>query len=193
MSRELVDESYYVSHGGKIPVKWTAPEVCTAFNSETSRSILKSCIVFNVCTGSTLQEVLHCQWCMELWSCDVWDMEHWTQTIWGIFEQPGTPLAKLCIYIYVCFYLSTYPFPKVMKLVKRGYRLPPPPGCPKAMYELMINCWSVSRVYSRYSYIYTRKGMSQSVLSLYVYMCLCIQYHIYASYYRQIALTPPLY
>ena len=28
MSRELMDESYYVSHGGKVPVKWTAPEVC---------------------------------------------------------------------------------------------------------------------------------------------------------------------
>ena len=28
MSRDLMDESYYISHGGKIPVKWTAPEVC---------------------------------------------------------------------------------------------------------------------------------------------------------------------
>ena len=28
MSRDLMDESCYVSHGGKIPVKWTAPEVC---------------------------------------------------------------------------------------------------------------------------------------------------------------------
>ena len=27
LSRELAEESYYVSHGGKIPVKWTAPEV----------------------------------------------------------------------------------------------------------------------------------------------------------------------
>ena len=27
MSHDLVDDSYYVSHGGKIPVKWTAPEV----------------------------------------------------------------------------------------------------------------------------------------------------------------------
>ncbi len=26
MSRDLADESYYVSHGGVIPVKWTAPE-----------------------------------------------------------------------------------------------------------------------------------------------------------------------
>ena len=27
MSRDLADENYYISHGGKIPVKWTAPEV----------------------------------------------------------------------------------------------------------------------------------------------------------------------
>ena len=26
MSRDLADDNYYVSHGGKIPVKWTAPE-----------------------------------------------------------------------------------------------------------------------------------------------------------------------
>ena len=27
MSRDLMDENYYVSHGGKVPIKWTAPEV----------------------------------------------------------------------------------------------------------------------------------------------------------------------
>ena len=27
MSRDLADENYYMSHGGMIPVKWTAPEV----------------------------------------------------------------------------------------------------------------------------------------------------------------------
>ena len=27
MSRDLMDETYYVSHGEQIPVKWTAPEV----------------------------------------------------------------------------------------------------------------------------------------------------------------------
>lgn len=26
MSRDLADADYYVSHGGKIPVRWTAPE-----------------------------------------------------------------------------------------------------------------------------------------------------------------------
>lgn len=27
LARDLEDDDYYVSHGGKIPVKWTAPEV----------------------------------------------------------------------------------------------------------------------------------------------------------------------
>ena len=27
MSRDLAKEDYYISHGGQIPVKWTAPEV----------------------------------------------------------------------------------------------------------------------------------------------------------------------
>ena len=29
MSRNLIDEDYYVTSGGLIPVKWTAPEVRT--------------------------------------------------------------------------------------------------------------------------------------------------------------------
>ena len=28
MSRDLEEGTYYISHGGSIPVKWTAPEVC---------------------------------------------------------------------------------------------------------------------------------------------------------------------
>ena len=31
MSRDLMDENYYTSHGGMIPVKWTAPEVVLHF------------------------------------------------------------------------------------------------------------------------------------------------------------------
>jgi len=27
MSCDLIDENYYVTSGGKVPVKWTAPEV----------------------------------------------------------------------------------------------------------------------------------------------------------------------
>ena len=32
MSRDLISDNYYITSGGKIPVKWTAPEVCIAIN-----------------------------------------------------------------------------------------------------------------------------------------------------------------
>ena len=28
MARDLEDESYYISRGGKIPIRWSPPEVC---------------------------------------------------------------------------------------------------------------------------------------------------------------------
>ena len=28
MTRDIEASDYYISHGGKVPVKWTAPEVC---------------------------------------------------------------------------------------------------------------------------------------------------------------------
>jgi len=31
MSRDLLNENYYITSGGKIPVKWTAPEVADDF------------------------------------------------------------------------------------------------------------------------------------------------------------------
>ena len=54
MSRDLMDENYYVSHGGKIPVKWTAPEVRRACN------IVFTTIHLLHMSGSSLQEVLDC-------------------------------------------------------------------------------------------------------------------------------------
>ena len=38
MSRDLANENYYVSYGGKIPIKWTAPEVwCLLCENRFSR------------------------------------------------------------------------------------------------------------------------------------------------------------
>lgn len=36
MARNLLDEDYYNSKGGKIPVKWTAPEVSIIHNETQS-------------------------------------------------------------------------------------------------------------------------------------------------------------
>ncbi|XP_078374584.1 ephrin type-B receptor 1-like [Oculina patagonica] len=34
---------------------------------------------------------------------------------------------------------------EVMDRVKGGYRLPPPLGCPKAIHQIMLNCWNADR------------------------------------------------
>ncbi len=41
MARDLMDDDYYTSSGGKIPVKWTAPEV--SFVSSVSQIFVYLC------------------------------------------------------------------------------------------------------------------------------------------------------
>ncbi|CAI8019410.1 Megakaryocyte-associated tyrosine-protein kinase [Geodia barretti] len=33
-----------------------------------------------------------------------------------------------------------------MEMVTRGYRLQPPPGCPRRIYSMMISCWHLERL-----------------------------------------------
>ena len=64
MSRGVEDENYLVSRGGKIPVKWTAPEVHMIVESTSvhykDRTSTEQ-IQWNNHAGTSLQEVLHCQ------------------------------------------------------------------------------------------------------------------------------------
>ena len=39
MSKDLQSKDYYVSHGGKIPVKWTAPEALTYHKYSTASDV----------------------------------------------------------------------------------------------------------------------------------------------------------
>jgi len=45
--------------------------------------------------GNQVQEVLHSQWCVELWVCALWDMESRTQTIWAIQKYGGELFLNL--------------------------------------------------------------------------------------------------
>ena len=56
MSRDLADSDYYVSHGGKIPVKWTAPEVIVCETAVILKIDLNGYTI-----GCSFQEVLHSQ------------------------------------------------------------------------------------------------------------------------------------
>ncbi|CAI8021519.1 Ephrin type-A receptor 4a (Fragment) [Geodia barretti] len=93
MSRALQDTDYYVSRGGKIPVKWTAPEALHYKKYSTAS--------------------------------DVWSFGVLMYEIWSLGASP--------------YFLMTNN--EVYDKIQSGYRLPPPPGCPRAVYQTMIGCW----------------------------------------------------
>ena len=121
--------------------------------------------------GGVLQEVQHQQWCVELWDADVWDMVTGTHTIWRFTTSSGhsnmsnevtdSLCWNLChmyahamrcllanIYFFWCRLLMHHLLAhisllmmQVAKLLEERYCQPPPPGCPRAVYAIMVDCW----------------------------------------------------
>lgn len=77
MSRDLDDGDYYISHGGKIPFKWTAPEV----HMMTLYGVY--CVYEYVCTHTILQALHYRKYstASDMWSYgillwEVWSLGH---------------------------------------------------------------------------------------------------------------------
>ena len=59
---------------------------------------------------------------------------------------PASDMWSFGVVMYEIWSLGHQPFEnysnaKAMEQIDKGMRLPPPPGCPKAVYSLMIQCW----------------------------------------------------
>ena len=109
MSRDLADEDYYLSHGGKIPVKWTAPEALLYKKYSTAS--------------------------------DVWSYGCLLYEIWSLGCRPFEGLDNSIVRNTESIIREFYALSQVVEKLESGYRLAPPPGCPKEVYQLMMDCW----------------------------------------------------
>ena len=73
MARDLEDDTYYVSEGEKIPIKWTAPEVVTSH-----------CLIATFITLST-QALQYKKYSM---ASDVWGFAVLMYEIWSMGHKP---------------------------------------------------------------------------------------------------------
>uniref|UniRef100_A0A6I8NPP3 Ephrin type-A receptor 7 n=1 Tax=Ornithorhynchus anatinus TaxID=9258 RepID=A0A6I8NPP3_ORNAN len=99
LARVLEDDpdAAYTTSGGKIPIRWTAPEAI-AFRKFSSAS--------------------------DVWSFGV--------VMWEVLAYGERPYWNMNNR-------------DVINSVEEGYRLPAPMGCPKALHQLMLDCWHKDR------------------------------------------------
>ncbi|XP_065899418.1 ephrin type-A receptor 8-like [Dysidea avara] len=93
LARDLDEENYYISQGGRIPVRWMPPEA----------------VLYRTYTTAS----------------DVWSYGILLYEMWSLGHKP----------------YEDHDNTEVLSLISNGYRLPPPPGCPRALYHTMIQCW----------------------------------------------------
>ncbi|XP_063091791.1 ephrin type-A receptor 8 isoform X1 [Cavia porcellus] len=108
LSRVLEDDpnAAYTTTGGKIPIRWTAPEAI-AFRTFSSAS--------------------------DVWSFGV--------VMWEVLAYGERPYWNMTNR-------------DVISSVEEGYRLPAPMGCPRALHQLMLDCWHKDRTQRpRFSHI----------------------------------------
>ena len=69
MSRNIMNKDYYISHGGQVPIKWTAPEVLKCLTNAYSHDYILLTQAINYKKYSTASDVWSFGCVMyEIWS-----------------------------------------------------------------------------------------------------------------------------
>ncbi|KAG8002384.1 Ephrin type-B receptor 2 [Nibea albiflora] len=103
--------------GGKIPIRWTAPEA----------------IQYRKFTSSS-----------DCWSYGIvmWEvMSYGERPYWDMSNQD----CSFVQYQILVMFFMLYKFFKVINAIEQDYRLPPPMDCPSALHQLMLDCWQKDR------------------------------------------------
>ncbi|XP_029600741.1 ephrin type-A receptor 6-like [Salmo trutta] len=151
-SRVLEDhpEPAFNTMGGKIPIRWTAPEAIT-YRKFSSASDVWS-------YGIVMWEV------MSYGERPYWEMSNqdvsYNVLLFPLDDRRDTvslsPWAVLGFYITRPVYRGGIPSPcphglscgsilQVILSIEEGYRLPVPMGCPGVLHQLMLHCWQKER------------------------------------------------
>jgi ephrin-B len=94
MARDLEESTYYISQGGLVPIKWTAPEA-----------------------------IYYRKYSL---ASDVWSYGVLMFEIWSLGKKPFALITN----------------EQYIEQIDEGERLAPPPGCPRILYQLMMDCWN---------------------------------------------------
>lgn len=75
---------------------------------------------------------------------DVWSFGCVMYEIWSMGEKLYINHSNYNVSRYLECMFSISPFKKqILNVIEGGYRIPPPPGCPRSIYKIMIECWWV--------------------------------------------------
>ena len=98
-----------------IPIKWTAPEAIEEKKYSTASDVWSyGCLLY------------------EIWSLGHKPYDQFSN-IEVNFAHRAKSLFNSIVFVYIVL--------QAIRFVKKGKRLSPPPGCPEAIYGLMIQCW----------------------------------------------------
>lgn len=109
---------FVLGQGGKIPIRWTAPESIAYGKFSTASDVWSY--------GIVMWEVM-----------SYGERPYWEMSNQDVSSRPSNSIQNeaSCVFHLVCVSAQ------VVLSIEEGYRLPAPVGCPVTLHQLMLHCW----------------------------------------------------